>query len=77
MRMLPALINLLGVPTMYALGRRLFSADLVGLIAASLWAVNPNLIWHSQDVRNYAIWAALSGVSPEGVPTGFPTLVAI
>jgi Dolichyl-phosphate-mannose-protein mannosyltransferase len=63
MRILPALINLLGVPTLYALGRRLFRVELVGLIAACLWAVNPNLIWHSQDVRNYAIWAALSSVS--------------
>ncbi len=63
MRMLPALLNLLGVPAMYALGRRLFNDRLIGLIAAFLWAINPNLIWHSQDVRNYAIWAGLSAVS--------------
>jgi hypothetical protein len=25
-----------------------------------LWAINPHLIWHAQDVRNYAIWAAFS-----------------
>ncbi len=63
MRMLPALINLLGVPTLYVLGRRLFDDQVIGLIGAFLWAINPNLIWHSQDVRNYAIWAALSAIS--------------
>ncbi|NJL92380.1 MAG: hypothetical protein HC915_01015 [Anaerolineae bacterium] len=30
------------------------------LWAGALWAINPFLIWHSQDVRNYAIWAAFS-----------------
>lgn len=60
LRMLPLLVNLLGVPTMYALGKRLFHDPQIGMAGAALWAVNPNLIWHSQDVRNYAIWAALS-----------------
>ncbi|MBX3085002.1 MAG: glycosyltransferase family 39 protein [Anaerolineae bacterium] len=60
MRMLPLLVNLLGVPTMYALGKRLFHDPQIGMAGAALWAINPNLIWHSQDVRNYAIWAALS-----------------
>src|SRR5215831_1564454 len=60
MRMLPALINLLGVPAMYALSRRLTKSEAVGVIAAFLWAINPDLIWHSQDARNYAIWATLS-----------------
>ena len=60
MRMLPLLFNLLGVPVMVVLGKRLFRDPRIGLVGAALWAVNPHLIWHSQDVRNYAIWASLS-----------------
>lgn len=63
MRMLPALVNLLGVAAMFALGRRLFGSRWVALAGALLWAINPNLIWHSQDVRNYALWAGMSAVS--------------
>lgn len=58
-RLLPALFNVLGVPVMYALGHRLRGWRL-GLLAALLWAINPNQIWHAQDARNYAIWAVLS-----------------
>lgn len=32
----------------------------MGLIAAFLIAINPYQIWHSQDVRNYTMWPALS-----------------
>lgn len=60
MRLLPALFNLLGAAAIFTLGKWLFHERWVGLAAAFLWAVNPGLIWHSQDVRNYAIWAALS-----------------
>ncbi len=69
MRMLPALVNLIGAASMYALTLRLarkrgaqrsWGAQAVALLAACIWAINPNLIWHSQDVRNYAIWAGLS-----------------
>jgi 4-amino-4-deoxy-L-arabinose transferase-like glycosyltransferase len=63
MRMLPALLNVLGVPAMYALGRRLLPGNAAPLAAAFLWAIDPNLIWHAQDVRNYAIWAAMSAIS--------------
>jgi hypothetical protein len=60
MRYLPALFNLLGVAGGYQIGLRLFKNNRIGLIVALLWAVNPFLIWHAQDVRNYAIWAAVS-----------------
>jgi 4-amino-4-deoxy-L-arabinose transferase-like glycosyltransferase len=63
MRLLPALVNLLGVPAMYALGRRLFRDPGIGLAGALLWAISPFLIWHSQDARNYAMWASLSALS--------------
>jgi uncharacterized membrane protein len=58
-RFLPALLNILGIPVLYALGKR-FGGRRLGLLAALLYAVNPNEIWHAQDARNYAIWAALS-----------------
>src|SRR5689334_11348626 len=60
MRMFPALANVIGTAAMYALARRLLKSDRAALVAAFLWAINPNLIWHSQDARNYAIWSALS-----------------
>jgi len=33
---------------------------LIALLAAALIAINPYQIWHSQDVRNYTLWPALS-----------------
>lgn len=59
MRILPALLNLLGIPAVYALGHRLHNRSL-GLTLALLWTFAPFQIWHAQDVRNYGIWAALS-----------------
>ena len=61
-RFLPALLNLLGIPALYALGKRL-GGRYLGLLAALLWTINPYQVWHAQDVRNYAIWAALSPVA--------------
>lgn len=58
-RFLPALLNLLGIPVLYALGKRL-GGRTMGYVAALLWALHPYQIWHAQDARNYAIWAALS-----------------
>ncbi len=58
-RLLPALLSVIGIAAMYALGHRLRGARL-GLLAAFLWAINPDQIWHAQDARNYAIWAMLS-----------------
>lgn len=58
-RFLPALFSVLGIPAMYALGRRLRGARF-GLLAAFLWAIHPYQVWHAQDARSYAIWSALS-----------------
>ena len=60
MRYLPLLGNLIGVAAVAALARRLFHDDRVAYLAAFLWAINPFLIWHAQDVRNYALWASFS-----------------
>ncbi len=59
MRILPALVGLLGIPAIYAVGKRLGSRQ-IGLIAALLFALHPFEIWHAQDARNYAIWAGMS-----------------
>jgi hypothetical protein len=60
MRYLALLGNLIGVAAIAALGKRLFRSDSAAIVAALLWAINPFLIWHAQDARNYAIWAGLS-----------------
>lgn len=60
MRALPLLLNLLGVPLMMVLGRRLIGAGGTVWMLGLLWAINPFQVWHAQDVRNYAIWAACS-----------------
>ncbi|MCS6871460.1 MAG: glycosyltransferase family 39 protein [Anaerolineae bacterium] len=66
LRMLPALVNLLGAAAVYATARRLFRskhATQAGIWALLLWACNPYLIWHSQDVRNYALWSGVSALA--------------
>lgn len=63
MRSLPALVNLIGVPALYGLGKRLFRDRQIGYAAAALWAVNPAQLWHAQDARDYALWAALSALA--------------
>lgn len=51
--------GVLCVPLTYRLARELFSRR-VGALAAFLVAINPYQVWHSQDVRNYTMWPALS-----------------
>jgi 4-amino-4-deoxy-L-arabinose transferase-like glycosyltransferase len=65
MRYVSALFGVLAVPLVYQLGREFIPGDqrlshVVGLLAAFLLASNPYQIWHSQDVRNYTLWPALS-----------------
>lgn len=62
MRLLPALASLLGIPSVYVLGKRL-GGNAVGLLAALLFTLHPFAIWHAQDARNNAIWAGLSAVT--------------
>ena len=50
------------VPLAYLSGRELVSAR-AGTIAAALVALNPFLIWYSQEARAYMLLAALSGAS--------------
>jgi mannosyltransferase len=51
--------GVLGVPLVYALGRRLFDRQ-VGLLAALLMAASPYLAWYSQEVKMYTLVAALA-----------------
>lgn len=61
-RYLPALLNVIGIPALYVLGKR-FGGRRGGYIAALLWAIHPFQIWHAQDARNYALWGAASPVA--------------
>lgn len=63
LRLLPVLFNLLGVPAIYTLAKRISQQDSVGLLSAFLWAIHPFEIWHAQDFRNYGVWAGLSVIT--------------
>ena len=54
LRSLSALIGVLTVPAAYLAARELASRR-AGLIAAALVAVNPYLVWYSQEARSYAL----------------------
>ena len=54
MRSLSALFGVATIPFAYCAGREL-SSRRAGLIAAALVAVNPMLIWYSQEARSYAL----------------------
>ena len=54
LRSLSALFGAATVPVAYLIGRELASRR-AGLIAAALVAVNPMLIWYSQEARSYAV----------------------
>jgi mannosyltransferase len=54
LRSLTALFGAAAVPVAYLIGRELAS-NRAGLIAAAIVAVNPMLIWYSQEARSYAL----------------------
>lgn len=62
LRSLAALAGLLTVPVAYAIGRRAATAR-AGLAAAALVAVNPLLVWFSQEARSYALATLLSAIA--------------
>jgi mannosyltransferase len=69
LRSLSALAGLLTVPVAYAIGQRAAAgvtrivAERAGLAAAALVAVNPLLVWFSQEARSYALATLLSGLA--------------
>ena len=62
LRSLSACFGLATVPVAYAIGAEL-SNRRAGLIAAALVAVNPMLIWYSQEARCYAVLVFFCAVS--------------
>jgi mannosyltransferase len=62
LRSLSALAGTLTVGAVYVAGRWLFSHR-AGIAAALLAAVNPFLVWHSQDGRSYALFALLGALT--------------
>lgn len=62
LRSLSALAGLLTVPVAYGIGRRV-GGTRAGLATAALVAVNPLLVWFSQEARSYALAALLSAVA--------------
>jgi uncharacterized membrane protein len=61
-RSLSALFGVLGIPVMYLVGRRL-GGPTVGLIAATLTAVNGFHIEYSQEARSYSLVFLLAALS--------------
>ena len=62
LRSLSAVFGTALIPVTYLCGRELVSRR-AGLVAAALAAVNPFLIWYSQEAREYMLLALLSGGS--------------
>jgi mannosyltransferase len=62
LRSVSALAGIATVPVAYLLGAELNSRR-SGLVAAALVAVNPMLIWYSQEARGYALFVLLTAVS--------------
>lgn len=62
LRLVSAIAGLLLVPVAFALGRRI-GGDRAGIATAALIAVNPLLVWFSQEARSYELVALLSAAS--------------
>ncbi len=62
LRALSALLGTLTVPVVYAIATRLVTSR-AGLVAAVLAAVNPLLVWYSQEARAYALLVLLCALS--------------
>ena len=62
LRSLSTLAGIALVPIAFVSARELFSRW-AGVLAAAFVAVNPFLVWYSQEARSYMLLAALSGAS--------------
>ncbi|MGI8712181.1 MAG: glycosyltransferase family 39 protein [Solirubrobacteraceae bacterium] len=60
LRSISTLSGIALVPIAYLCGRELFSSR-TGVLAAAFVAVNPFMIWYSQEARAYMLLAALTG----------------
>ena len=59
LRLFSAVAGIATVPVVYAVGRTLASRR-IGLVAATLVATSPYLVFYSQEARSYALFALLS-----------------
>jgi mannosyltransferase len=62
LRTVSAAAGVATVPVAYLLGAEL-SSRRAGIVAAALVAVNPMLLWYSQEARAYALFALLTALS--------------
>lgn len=62
LRSLSSLFGVATIPVAYLIGRELLSRR-AGLITAAFVAVNPMLVWYSQEARSYALLVFLCSVS--------------
>lgn len=62
LRSVSALAGIATVPVAYLLGVEL-SSRRTGIVAAALVAVNPMLVWYSQEARGYALFVLLTAVA--------------
>lgn len=62
-RFLPLLFNILGSAAVGVLARRWFGDWRLVMMVVLLWALNPFLVWHSQDARNYSMVTAMAPLS--------------
>lgn len=62
LRMVSAVAGVATVPVAYLLGAEL-SSRRAGIVAAALVAVNPMLLWYSQEARAYALFVLLTALS--------------
>ncbi|MFI5028051.1 MAG: glycosyltransferase family 39 protein, partial [Solirubrobacterales bacterium] len=62
LRSLSALFGTATVPVSYLAGRELIGRR-TGLVVAAIVAVNPLLVWYSQDARAYALLVLLSAAA--------------
>ena len=62
LRLFSAFLGVGLIPLAYACGRELVSRR-AGLVTAALVAVNPFMIWYSQEARSYALFAVFAAAS--------------
>ncbi len=62
LRLFSAFVGVGLIPLAYACGRELVSRR-AGLVTAALVAVNPFMIWYSQEARSYALFAMFAAAS--------------
>ena len=71
LRSLSALVGTLTVPVAYAAAATLGSSRRVALFAAAFVALNPYLVWYSQEARSYALMVLFRRPGP-GLLRSFP-----